>query len=77
LGQLQFSISHPAKDLPGRRPHDEDCSTVSTQKAFAHFLRLAELEWPSSVDDPVVGLFLFVCDTAIKSARRIALTYQA
>lgn len=34
-------------------------------EAFGHFLRLAELQWPSSIDDPVVGLFLLICDIAI------------
>src|ERR1035437_2512459 len=34
-------------------------------EAFHHFLRLAELEWPPTIDDPVVGLFLLLCDVAI------------
>lgn len=34
-------------------------------KAFEEFLRLAELEWPPSIDHPVVALFLLVCDIAI------------
>ena len=33
--------------------------------AFETFLRLAELEWPPSIDHPVVALFLLVCDIAI------------
>jgi hypothetical protein len=33
-------------------------------EAFGTFLGLAELEWPSSIDHPVVGLFLLICDIA-------------
>ncbi len=33
--------------------------------AFETFLRLAELEWPPSIDHPIVALFLLVCDMAI------------
>jgi hypothetical protein len=34
-------------------------------EAFEQFLHYAELEWPSSIDHPVVALFLLVCDIAI------------
>ncbi len=34
-------------------------------RAFETFLRGAELDWPSSIDDPTVALFLLVCDLAI------------
>ena len=34
-------------------------------RAFETFLHLAELAWPTSVDDPIVALFLLVCDVAI------------
>lgn len=34
-------------------------------KAFEQFLELTESEWPNSVGDPLVGLFLLVCDVAI------------
>lgn len=34
-------------------------------EAFQTFLRLGELDWPPSIDHPVVGLFLLVCDIAI------------
>ena len=34
-------------------------------EAFGHFLRLTELDWPSSIDDPVVALFLLVCDISM------------
>jgi hypothetical protein len=33
-------------------------------QAFEEFLRLAELDWPPTIDDPLVGLFLLICDIA-------------
>lgn len=33
--------------------------------AFQHFLEMVEAEWPEYVDDPLVSLFLLVCDLAI------------
>lgn len=33
--------------------------------AFKTFLDLAELDWPPSIDHPIVALFLLVCDVAI------------
>lgn len=32
--------------------------------AFEHFLRLAEMDWPASIDSSTVGLFLLICDIA-------------
>jgi len=37
-------------------------------RAFEEFLRLAEFDMPSSVNDPLVNLFLLVCDLAINPA---------
>jgi hypothetical protein len=37
-------------------------------EAFERFLELAEMEWPSSIDHPVIGLFLLVCDIACTPA---------
>jgi len=34
-------------------------------KAFETFLEVAELEWPATLDHPIVGLFLLICDMAI------------
>ena len=34
-------------------------------KAFEAFLEVAELEWPATLDHPIVGLFLLICDMAI------------
>jgi hypothetical protein len=34
-------------------------------RSFKHFLELTGYEWPERVDDPLVSLFLLVCDLAI------------
>jgi hypothetical protein len=38
-------------------------------EAFESFLNLSESEWPTSIDDPIVGLFLLICDLAINPTR--------
>jgi len=38
-------------------------------QAFEHFLLLSESEWPKNVDDPIVGLFLLICDLSINPTR--------
>lgn len=37
--------------------------------AFVEFLKLSEAEWPETIDSPVVGLFLLICDLAINPTR--------
>ncbi len=34
-------------------------------RAFAEFLRLSESVWPENVDDPLLALFLFICDLSL------------
>jgi hypothetical protein len=34
-------------------------------EAFEHFLRLTDSQWPQRANDPLVGLFLLICDLAI------------
>jgi len=37
------------------------------ESAFKEFLLRAEIDWPASIGDPTVALFLLVCDMAINS----------
>lgn len=46
-------------------------------EAFDTFLKLAGLDWPRSVDDPVVALFLLVCDIAINPGAGFPLPLRA
>lgn len=34
-------------------------------EAFEAFLRMTQSEWPENIDDPLIGLFLLICDLAI------------
>jgi hypothetical protein len=40
-------------------------------EAFESFLKLTETSWPSSLFDPIVPLFLLVCDLAINPTRGV------
>jgi hypothetical protein len=42
-------------------------------RAFEKFLEFAEEEWPATVDDPIVGLFLLICDVALSPSEGIFL----
>lgn len=42
--------------------------------AFEYFLQFTESEWPDSVNDPLVGLFLLVCDLSINPGRGFPFT---
>ena len=42
-------------------------------EAFERFLELAGAEWPEHLDDPLVGLFLLVCDLSINPTRGLPL----
>jgi hypothetical protein len=37
-------------------------------EAFESFLSLAQAEWPQRIDDPLVALFLLICDVSINPA---------
>jgi hypothetical protein len=38
-------------------------------EAFEHFLKVSKSKWPERLDDPIVGLFLLICDLAINPTR--------
>lgn len=42
-------------------------------RAFETFLDFAEEEWPATIDDPVVGLFLLICDVALSPSEGLFL----
>ncbi|WP_282602409.1 hypothetical protein [Paracoccus sp. PARArs4] len=42
-------------------------------EAFERFLELADAEWPEHLDDPLIGLFLLVCDLSINPTRGLPL----
>ena len=46
-------------------------------EAFENFLKLSESEWPMCLDDPLVALFLLICDLAINPTRGMPLDVEA
>src|SRR5437879_4410183 len=46
-------------------------------EAFESFLKLSESEWPERLDDPLVALFLLICDLAINPTRGIPLDIKS
>ncbi|MGO4416985.1 hypothetical protein AB4Z27_28880 [Cupriavidus sp. KB_39] len=42
-------------------------------RAFEAFLKFTEEEWPQAVDDPLVGLFLLICDVALSPSEGLFL----
>lgn len=45
-------------------------------EAFEAFLRLSDSDWPTTVDDPLVALFLLVCDLAINPTRGLPIDIE-
>ncbi len=45
--------------------------------AFELFLQLTENDWPKRYDDPLIGLFLLICDLAINPTRGLPLDFEA
>lgn len=45
-------------------------------EAFEAFLRLSESDWPTTIDDPLVALFLLVCDLAINPTRGLPIDIE-
>jgi hypothetical protein len=65
FGQLQYLYFASGKKLTW-----DDVRVMGMLKgvyveAFEKFLEYAQVEWPPSIDHPVVALFLLVCDIAI------------
>lgn len=46
-------------------------------RAFEKFLEFAEEEWPATIDDPIVGLFLLICDVALSPSEGLFLPMTA
>ncbi|MDB5398763.1 MAG: hypothetical protein QOF70_4014 [Acetobacteraceae bacterium] len=68
FSQLQFlcGMSGPAECAYYR---DEGYFEGCYGAAFDHFLELTGFTWPDRIDDPLVALFLLVCDLAINPTR--------
>jgi hypothetical protein len=45
-------------------------------EAFESFLKLSESQWPETLEDPLVALFLLICDVAINPTRGFPLPVE-
>lgn len=71
--QLQFLNNTQERPLSCTDLRDMGYFSGIYVEAFEHFLELAEAEWPESLDDPLIGLFLLVCDLSINPTRGLPL----
>lgn len=69
--QLDFLNRARAEPLSTEEWRTEGYLSEVYVEAFESFLKLTETEWPSSLSDPIVPLFLLVCDLAINPTRGI------
>ncbi|WP_258897493.1 hypothetical protein [Burkholderia glumae] len=67
--QIQYLYYASGKRLSWQSFRDTGMLCGEYVRAFKLFLQLTESQWPTDVDDPLVGLFLLVCDLAINPGR--------
>lgn len=77
-GQARFSqLQYLFGASGGRLSWDEIRGTGMLSGVYVHafetFLDYAREEWPATVDDPIVGLFLLICDVALSPSEGIFL----
>jgi hypothetical protein len=65
FGQLQYLYFASGGKLRWEDVASKGMLGGAYGSAFETFLRLAELAWPPTIDDPTVALFLLICDMAI------------
>lgn len=46
-------------------------------EAFESFLKLSKSDWPDDIGDPIIGLFLLICDLAINPTRGFPLDIES
>lgn len=71
--QLQFLEGVLAEPLSCAAWREKGYLSGIYVEAFDSFLALSQSEWPEHLDDPLVALFLLICDLAINPTRGIPL----
>jgi hypothetical protein len=67
--QLQFLSSGSASALTCNDFRNQGFLSGVYVEAFESFLSITQTKWPSKVDDPLIGLFLLICDISINPTR--------
>jgi hypothetical protein len=75
--QLQFLDGARKEPLTTADWRSMDYLSGIYVEAFEAFLKLSESEWPESMSDPLVGLFLLICDLAINPTRGVPLEIES
>jgi hypothetical protein len=65
FGQLQYLYFASGGKLSWEDIHSRGMLDGIYGSAFKAFLRLSEIQWPPSINHPIVALFMLVCDLAI------------
>jgi hypothetical protein len=74
----QLNFLDGARDLPLSCSQWKDAGYLSGiySEAFEAFLGLSESQWPETLEDPLVALFLLICDLAINPTRGFPLAIE-
>lgn len=75
--QLQYLNAMYAKPPSCQDWHDMGYLSGIYVEAFDQFLALSKSDWPEEINDPIIGLFLLVCDLAINPTRGFPLDIES
>jgi hypothetical protein len=73
FSQLQYLFGASGGQLSWNEIRGQGMLANVYVHAFEKFLDFAEEPWPATVDDPIVGLFLLICDVALSPSEGIFL----
>jgi hypothetical protein len=77
LTQLQFLDGARDEPLACARWKEEGYLSGIYVEAFESFLALSNSEWPETLEDPLVALFLLICDLAMNPTRGLPIDIKA
>lgn len=75
--QLQFLNTTRAKPPSCQYWRDTGYLSGNYVEAFEQFLVLSKSDWPEDINDPIIGLFLLICDLAINPTRGFPLDIES
>jgi hypothetical protein len=74
--QLQFLDGACDECLSCTEWRENDYLSGIYVEAFESFLTLSESEWPDTLEDPLVALFLLICDLAVNPTRGLPIDIE-
>lgn len=73
FSQLQYLYGASGGRLTWEDVRQRGMLSSTYIRAFDIFLDFSEEKWPSTIDDPIVGLFLLICDVALSPSEGLFL----